>query len=311
MKEVKDKLLFVLISILTFLVILFGISFISPYKNNTKNRIQTALVNKKYLIDKISITNSTNEKIILYNFTDFWGGEYFNGNEYIYFPVDAAKINELIKSSTDVISLDLVTNAKSENELEKFSVNNNIATVSFYQNDLCVSKINFGALNQTMDKVFLWTDKNMKVYAMDCKIIYYLDTSIKFWCDQNFIPQEISKNLDSSTIQNLTYKFPDSVERQGNSTAIERFASLRFSEILTSFSVNEKLLDINISDGNGSLYKYSFYPAKTDMGNCYIFELKVIPSMLYSDEQKEFIKKLNYCAAISQWTYNSITELLK
>ena len=182
---------------------------------------------------------------------------------------------------------------------------------SFYSDENCVSSVNFGALNQTMDKVFLWTDKNMTVYAMDSSIIYYLDSGMKFWTDQNIIPQAISKNLDYSSIQNFTYEFTGKERSNAKPEAVEKFPSLRFSEILTSFENAEKCLEIKLSDGNGTSYKYNFYPAITENGDCYIFDLEISPSMLYSEQQKEFIKKMNYCGSLSQWTYNTITKLLQ
>lgn len=310
MQNTKNKLLIILLSTLGVLVVIFGLSFISPYKNKTNNILSTALVNKKYEIAKININNINTGDLTLYYFTDFWGAEYFDGNNYIYFPVDSVKVNEFISKAQEIISLEKIKDAKSKNELEKYSVDKNITSVSFYNEEKCVSTVNFGAFNQSMDKVFLWTDKNMTVYAMNSQITYYIESGIKFWTDQNLIPQGISKNLDFSTIQNFTYKYKDGSVKNGSEEAKEKFASLRFSEIMTDFEIKDKELEINLADGNGSIYKYSFYPAVSENGECFVFTLEITPSMFYSENQKQFIKQLNYCGSISLWTYSTITGLL-
>lgn len=311
MKNIENRLLLVLSGILLALLLIFGISFISPYNNSKRNIFTTALVNKKYNINKININIKSTGDLTLYNYVDFWGGEYFDGNNYFYFPVDNVKVNEFINKSQEIISLEKILDAKSNEQMSKYSVDNNIARVSFYSDENCVSSVNFGALNQTMDKVFLWTDNKMTVYAMDSSIIYYLDSGMKFWTDQNIIPQAISKNLDYSSIQNFTYEFTGKERSNAKPEAVEKFPSLRFSEILTSFENAEKCLEIKLSDGNGTSYRYNFYPAITENGDCYIFDLEISPSMLYSEQQKEFIKKMNYCGSLSQWTYNTITKLLQ
>ena len=108
MKNIENRLLLVLSGILLTLLLIFGISFISPYNNSKRNIFTTALVNKKYNINKININIKSTGDLTLYNYVDFWGGEYFDGNNYFYFPVDNVKVNEFINKSQEIISLEKI-----------------------------------------------------------------------------------------------------------------------------------------------------------------------------------------------------------
>lgn len=305
--EIKFK---ILSGILLFLVALFFLSFISPETDRSKNTVETALLNKKYHVSKISISSKNDGQVFLHNYDDFWGGEFYNGSEFIYFPVDSDKIKEFLSKSQSIIILDKIIDAKTKEQFEYYSLDENSVTVTYYDDhDNAVSTIHFGAMNQTLDKIFLWTERNMTIYAMDSRISYYLESSMKFWTDQNIIPQGISKNLNPADIQNMTYSYSDK-KLKASENAVLKFPSLRFSEIISNFNYQDKTLSLEIIDGNGTVYDYDFYPAETQNGDCYVFNLKIIPSIIYTDKQKQFIKKMNYYSSISQWTYKSITELL-
>lgn len=302
--------LHILIFSLTVLVLLYIISFINPVKSEKHNIITTALVNPKYEISEVNIYHKDFGNLSLHNYSDFWGGEFFNNQDYIYFPADSKLVNDFIKNVKQVIELDKITQSKKD-VFPLYNLTDDAVVVSFYDNDKnCISKIYFGALNKTMDKIFLRTDRNISVYAMDSKIVDFLDPSIKNWTEQNIIPQGISHNLEYSKIQNFTYTENNVTEKAGEK-AKEKITSLRFSEILTDFSAGTKTLELNIAEGNGSEYRLSFYPAVTRNGDCYIYDINIKPAITYSENQKEFIKKLNYSGAISQWTYSSITEVLR
>lgn len=306
-----DKNFFRLLLILISLIVLFIISLIKPDSAKKNTTMTTALVNTKYDISKIIISSNTSGELSLYNFVDFWGGRFFNGSNYVYFPVDEDKIKSFLELSKQIQELDKIVSAKSKEQLDTYDVTENSLTVSYFDNtDNCVSKINFGAMNQTMDKIFLSTEKNMTVYAIDSKIAYYLECSVNFWADKNLIPQGISNGLNAFSIQNFDFNLNGQGIKKASDVAFEKFPSYRFSEIETNFELEDKELEIKITDGKGTSYTYNFFPAKTINGNCYIFNLNISPSIVFSDLQKDFIKKLNYSASISQWTFNSIKELL-
>lgn len=306
----KISKLHVLSLTLIVLVLIYILSFISLKNSSKHNTVTTALLNPKYEISEVNIYHKDYGNLSLHNYADFWGAEFYNNQDYIYFAADSKQVNDFIKKAQQIVDLDKITQSKKD-IFSLYDLTDNAVTVSFYDGDKnCVSKIYFGALNKTMDKIFLRTDKNMSVYAMDSKIIDYLDPSIKNWTEQNLIPQGISHNLEYSKIQNFTYT-ENSLTKKAGDKAKEKITALRFSEILTDFSAQQKSLELNIAEGNGTEYKLSFYPAETLIGDCYIYDIKIKPAVTYPDEQKEFIKKLNYSGAISLWTYNSITEVLK
>lgn len=310
MKNTNTKFLF-LSGILTSLILIFLLTFINAGSESKRHNVTTALLNPKYKLSKISF--STKDEItVLHNCDDFWGGEYFDGNETIYFPVDEYKISEFIEKSREIISLEKVLDAKTKEQFEYYSLDENAITVTYYDDqDNPVSTIHFGAMNQSLDKIFLWSEKNMTIYSMDSRISYYLDSEIKFWTDQNIIPQGISKSLNASTIQNMSYQYKDADKTKVSDKLLMKFPSLRFSEIVESFEASEKELSIEIIDGSGTAFTYNFFPAKTKNGDCYVFNLNIKPSIVYSAKQKDFIRKLNYYSSISQWTYKTITELLQ
>ncbi|MGN0740131.1 MAG: DUF4340 domain-containing protein [Treponema sp.] len=314
-----NKTLAVQILILLFLVILFLIS-VKPSESRNKNMTKSALLNSKYEISKISVSSKSAGQLDLIQYDSFWGGIFTDKGEPLYFPARKNIVDEFIECSKKIIDLNKVVSSKpSQKEIEKtyrtyaLDEENQTALSFFDRSGQCVSKIYFGAMNQSLDQIFIRTDKNTAVFSVDSKIADYLEIKPDFWCEPNLIPEGIFKSSAFSEIQNFSYRtdFTDFVN--ASEKAYDKFLSLRFSEIVTDAVAvpEEKSLEIRLYDGTGTEYYADFFPARTKNGDCYIFSLKIIPSMLFSKESAEFLKKINYSCSISQWTYSTIIENLK
>lgn len=321
--KIESKLL-ILISLFLFLLGIFFITLNSPKKYQKRNTIQSSILNKKYEISRIEISESKKSILALNKINSFWGGEYFFNDEYICFPLDDSLVNEFLSLSQEIRTLNKVIGteenlsaSKIASTYSKYGLDEDTAiALSFYdKNKNCVSKIYFGSLNQTMDQIFIRTDNNSSIFSMDSKIINYLESNPDFWVDQNIIPRGISKQLDYHGIQNLNYRFNDSEFSNANKKLFEKIPSLRFSEIISNTKQFELIqgdkLYLKIQTGKGTEFNYTFYPAKTINGDCSIFELVINPDITYTQEEKDFIKKLNYKATLSNWTFNSIVDMLK
>ena len=315
MKNIKyNKTLAVQILIFLFLTILFLIS-LKPSESRNKNMTKSALLNSKYEISKISIFNKSTGQLDLIQYDSFWGGIYTNEEKSVYFPARKNIIDEFIDCSKKIIDLNKIVSLKSsQKEIEKtyktyaLDEENQIALSFFDKSGQCISKIYFGAMNQSLDQIFIRTDKNLAVFSVDSKIADYLEIKPDFWCEPNLIPEGIFKSSAFSEIQNFSYRTDFSDFINASETAYDKFLSLRFSEIVTDFVPKEKTLELRLSDGTGTEYHADFFPARTKNGDCYIFSLKITPSMLFSKDAGEFLKKINYSCSISQWTYSTIIE---
>lgn len=357
MQLIQNKKLLTLSSILAFLVLLFGASFIKPIQKKSQ-QLKSAILNPKYEVSKITINFPITARIELTNCGDFWGGFYqcgisTNSSQYsFFFPVNTNMVESFLKLSKTVSDYNLVLEGKSKKDLknldetyEKYGLDDHHATVlTFYDTEnKPISKLYFGNFNQTMDQIFFKSDKKYSIYSMNSKIADYLEEDAKFWCDQDMIPKSISKNIDSSKIQNIFYgedEYPDELGRKklspnlkASKKAYSKIVSLRYGNLGPVYSnfINppdnyENLLEpsqvnliltVKVIDDKSTEYEYYFYrynmkhfkdPEAPDQ---YCYEMKISPSMLYSDEAKKFIKKLNCKYYISEWTFNSLTQSLK
>lgn len=359
MQLIQNKKLLTLSSILAFLVLLFGASFIKPIQKKSQ-QLKSAILNPKYEVSQISFDFPALAKIELYNCNEFWGGYYTTPitmnrqPDDFYFPVNTQIVNSFLNISKTVSDYNLILEGKSKKDLskledtyKKYGLDEENATVlTFYDKEKnIVSKLYFGNLDETMTHIFFKSDKNYAIYSMSSKIADYLEFNVKFWCDQEMIPKSISKNIDSSKIQNIFYrevineKDTNIMSQNLNAakTAYSKMSSLRYSEFGTGNteylkitpdkyydqpSFMNKVLDVKVIDDKSTEYNYYFYKTeyslsditdyeKRNESNSYHYTLQIKPSILYSDEAKEFIKKLNCVYVISEWTFNSLVKSLK
>lgn len=282
--------------------------------------MQSSLLNSKYEISRISISNKTEGRIELVKYGNFWGGTFSTESESVRFPADTKTVEEFISCAQRIITVQKVASSdSSKNKIEKnlklFGVDSDSATELsfFYAEEQCVSKIFFGFLNQSLDRIFIRTEKTPAIYSVDSKPAEYLEINSRFWSDPNLIPSGVLNSFSFSEIQNFSYRLNPSSGGEFSQVAksnYDQFLSLRYSEIISDFVPGEKSLELKLSDGNGTEYNMDFYPAQTKNGDCYIFKLRITPSELFDRRTREFLKNMNYSCAVSQWTYNSITELL-
>lgn len=318
MQLIQNKKLLTLSSILTFLILLFGASFIKPIQKKSKE-LKTAILNPKYEISKIVISDKNKGQLILENNIDFWGAqiifksETFQNNLSLYFPCNNQTVNDFLLLSSKITDYNLIISMKSKKELSKLDSTyhkfgldaENAISLTFYDVDnIPVSKLYFGYFNETMDQIFFRTEKNYSVYSMNTKIADYLNVSTKFWSDQNMIPKSLSKNLISNNVQNIFCN-----NKKTDISASEKICSLRYSEIKPSTDIkNDSILELKVIDDKTTEYNFSFYKSNSDDMDHYIYSLNINPSMLYSQKAKDFIKKLNCCYTISEWTFSSLTK---
>ena len=325
MKNTKyDYKLIFLSTTLFLLVLIFLLNSIFTNKIQKRTVINSAILNSKYNVKKFEIRDSNNSLNSIYKVDSFWGGQITKNDSTTYFPVDEKTVIDFLTLSKEIRTLNkIVDNSKN---ISSESIHQNYLTyglsdesaivISYFDStNACVSKIYFGSLNQTLDQIFLRTEKNSTIYSMDSKIIDYLEVKPNFWCDKNILPIWISKNIDSTDIQNISFNLNNSKFINANKKAFDKFPSLRFSELIYDSnqilnSEKDSLL-IKITTGKGSEYNLNFIPAQTINGKCSLFELKIIPDITYSQKEIDFIKKLNYKATVSNWTFNSIKEMLE
>lgn len=347
----KNKVLLILVFILSIFVLMFFLSLINKNNSKNKNIIESALVNKKYSIEKISIKDNFNT-LNFYKYENFWGAQFIqNQNEIsqINFPVEQNLINEFLADSKSIRHINVVKNFKTnvsqfeiENIYKKFGLlSDDCVEVSFISDTQTqVSKIYFGFLNESKDKIFFRTSKSLSIYSMDCNLLSYLDTDINFWAEKSLIPNSIFNNLHPRDIQNIIY---NKLEHNSNFDSLnselsfdenflntkneiyEKILSLRFSKIINNedFEVlnfnteNDKRqndfsrLNLKIFFGNATEILLKFTPIKTKNGDCYLQDIIITPTFSLPNAEKEFIKKLNYKAVISEWTYNSMLNMLE
>lgn len=323
MQHIQNKKLLILISILTFLILLFCLSFIKK-SDNKKTVVKTAILNPKYEISKISISNKREGNLFIENYIDFWGASYFSSTESLntnssglYFPCDNQTVSDFISLCTKIEDYNIVISSKTKKELSKldqiyskFGLDEDNSTIlTFFDIDNnVVSKLYFGSFNETQDQIFLRSEKNYSVFSINSKIADYLNLSLKFWADQNMIPKSISKNLDYSKIQNIFY---NQNLKAGDSAKI-KISSLRYSNLQSIHQINENpLLNVKIIDDKTTEYIYSFYSSDSGDMDYYLYSLKINPAFIYSAKAKDFINKLNAFYTISEWTFNSLTKELK
>ena len=293
MKKFNDRILFVLLTVLFSLVILFALSFFKNTGIKKINSRQSALLNPKYNITGFTLSSPDNRILRAKNIDGIWGAELYDGNESLYFLMDTSFVNNFILFCQKVSDFNVISESGvSKKELNAYYLDdkNSVCLSFFDDNGNTVSKIHFGALNQTMDKIFFRTEKNFTVYSMDSKIEAYLDTDSSTWCDKNMIPECLYKNkVDTDVI--LSGK---------------KISSLRFSKIVSRNRVDFAMasgIPYRTTDGSGTTYIYHFSAATVDGEDCYVYNFLVKPSILFTPAQKDFISKLNGLYCISEWTF--------
>ena len=337
----NNKVIILLSAVLTFLVLLFITSLVNTDRPHKKNTVESALLNPKYNLSRIQIQYQDSGFLELINTGSFWGAKTpmpeKNVEKYLdkdpvtdyYFIADQKTVTDFIKLSQSITQLNKIADSNSlKNNPEKSFANYGLdekhaAVISYYDTENnCVSKIYFGALNQTLDQIFLRTDKQLAVYSMDSKIADFLDLRIDFWTDKNMIPEVILNHSNFNQLQNCTYGFSSLLlsrmpeMKNSGKKFYDKFPSLRFSKFADNYSFfnlypdQDSFLLIRVSDGNGTHYTISINKTTTDDGDCYVYGLHITPSIVFSEQEKNFIKNLNCHYYMSEWTYNSIVKLL-
>ncbi|MBR5934450.1 MAG: DUF4340 domain-containing protein [Treponema sp.] len=331
MKITSDKKAFALSSVLAFLVMLFAFSFLTKTDFTKTKSVKSALLNPKYELSKITISHPKAGQLELLNLDDFWGAHFtLQDQTDLTFPADSSIVKDFINLSQTIQEFAIIIDAKEHISSSKiiqkyktFGLNEEDAVcVTFYNSqNTAVSKLYFGFLNQTLDRIFVKNDKNITVYSIDSKIADYLDLDTSFWSDHNILPKSISKNLKSDSIQSMTFYDIDAgnknaalTQKPASEKAYAKIVSLRYSKIVLGESVKQSADNatcVKVFDGKGTEYTYIFVPSVIGNENCYTYRLHIEPSIIYTDRQKEFISNLNGTYCISEWTFNSLKESLQ
>ena len=298
MKKLNDRILFILSSVLLCLMMIFALSFFTGEKKLKIKSRQSALLNPKYNITGFTVS-ALDSQLKAKNIDGLWCAELSKNDECLYLRMDKGFVNNFISFCQKVSDFNIITESvTSSSKLKNYCLDDESSVCLSFSDDNSntVSKIYFGALNQTLDKIFFRTEKNLTVYSMDSKIEDYLNTDSSFWCDKEMIPEAFYKNKKESDV-NLSKK---------------KISSLRFSKIVLlrpqSKELSEyeagKTIPYKISDATGTEYSFDFFPSEIDGEQCYAYSFSVKPSILFTQAQKDFISKLNGFYCISEWTFN-------
>ncbi len=272
--------------ILFFLVLIYILS--APRASHS---FDTALVNPKYDITKITLSYSKEGTLLLKKTGSFWTGE-FHGldSKVICFPCDSSMVEKFIENSRKLVKATEVSESLSN--MERFGLSENDSFLIEFYSDLpqSVSQIRFGSLDSVSSIYF--TAKNLrKIFSTPSPVKEYLSTSPNFWCSPEIFPSEIAGKISPDKGETGLLKL-----RHGSVKLIP-------SRDLDWSGARQ----VSIDGGDGSTYTAEFIPSGNAEGD-YLCRFFSSPSAQRSPEEKEAILRFNYVSGVSSWTVNRIFE---
>ena len=290
------------------LAVLVAIFFIANPK--AEKSFDTALVNPKYEIDRISLRCEKEGSATLSKCGAFWICEYASPERRIVFPCENSTVEKFIENSRNVIKVyEISDSLKNKNS---FSLSDDDAfSVEFSHSGETVSKILFGSEDSRL-RVAFCVEGRKKIFCTDSAVLSYLTLSPDFWCDPNIFPESVCGNLDGGTL--AISPLGSGVEKD-----LPRIASLRHGKIffdeIPGFSCDDlRYLQngfsddfpcVKIDDGKGNVYQAFFMPTGGAEGD-YFCRFVAFPSSARNEREALAIKSLDYVSTVSAWTFSRI-----
>ena len=285
-KQIKSKKLFFVLITDVVLFVLMITALVSKNKKNQPVVNKVALINPDYInkISNIQITeydqNNIKQEIIISKQNNNWLGQSSSLSKDTYWPCDSQVLANFIETYSSIT--DLYKIGEKETSWESFSVDEESSvcvSLSDYDGNI-LSKIYFGSQDTLTQRIAVRTWKSDIVYEVQDDIVTYLKTDSSFWADPFIYPQCIT----------------DYSRRQSESL-LRRGKLVNFD---SSINVEERILKKDFENGAQAIF--AIYKNNDD----YIVQPFFTSGVLYDEQVKNTISKINYCYSISSWTYERL-----
>lgn len=282
-----------LISILIFLTVLYGFSFVRKPSKDNRKLIKTVLVIPKYAedINQIQI-NSAADSIVLQKNNDIWEISDFE-NPIVKIPADSEKINRLISQLTTVTGVYKVSSKN--NPADNFGFDQNQIKISLSIGGEEISELCFGKNDFTQTKRYVKSGRSEEVLEMKDTAAGFLTTSIQNWSESTIISQQILGKIKPEDIQRIVVN--NKAVSNPDSAYISKLLELRHGGINSN----------TVISGNDC------YTLKLELGNKDKITLEVwetntegtyLVCSVYEDESRNL--KQSYFCNISSWTFSKL-----
>ncbi len=308
--DTDKKILVRLASVLAFLVIIFGLSFIVKRNDGKSMSVNTALLNPKYksALSEIHIS-IPNDEIKDTDFTgtveertmltlrkngSIWTGETVNGSDKVIWPADSSTIENLIEYCTKLRRL--YEKSSSAKNLDSLSVTEEKAKIlEFITNDgQSVSRIMFGKENPLTSRISVRSSSKLNVYEIENDISLYLNAKSSFYADPYLYPVCITSFTQEEKVSLLRHgTINDSLKEK--------------NECVNLIPVN--VLRKDFADGSG--VKLKVYRTFGQQENTYTVIPEYTAAISAGNEEKSAVLKMNYSYSISSWTYGKLLDETK
>ena len=263
-----------------FLLVLVAIYFLSAPKS--EKSFKSALLNPKYDVDELTLSDPQNESLVIKKIGSFWFGQEdfpIVAQNHLYFICDSFMVEQFIKNLKSLVNVYEVSNKKN---LNAFGLQDGQSFFLCAKKDgKVVTSVNFGKVD-SMKRIFFSVSKRQKIFSVQSDFLSpYLSVNENFWASPEIFPKDLVG--------------ADKKYRRGKSAMV------------SAQEINWEGAAVKTYDAqDGNIYKALFLP-KTD--GDYYYSLQVSPSAQRSQEEKEALKKLNAVFNVSAWTFERVIEL--
>ena len=278
-----------------FLLALAALYFLSAPKS--EKSFKTALLNPKYNVDQIFLSDPQNGSLELKKIGSFWFGQkefLANSQESLCFVCDSFMVQSFIKGLKNIVRVYEVSGKKN---LKAFGLQEGQSFLLRAKKDgKEVTCVNFGSVD-SQKRIFFCVPKRQKIFSVQSDfLIPYISTAPSLWASPEIFP----KSLVGADKKYRRGKI--ALESGATSLASERGAGLP----LLAQNVNWQGATVKTFDTqDGNVYRAYFLP-KTD--GDYYYWLNVSPSAQRTQQEKEALKKINAVFNVSAWTFERVME---